>query len=338
MTIRLGLLSAANITTKAVVDPVAEVDGIELAAVGARDLDRARAVADKWEVPTAYGSYAELLADPAIDAIYVATPASHHRPWAVAALDAGKHLLVEKPLAANADDARRVAAAAAAHPELVAMEAFHWRYHPTVAYYQNLVAGGRIGTVERVEADFNLPEGYIPRDDIRWDFDIGGGATMDLGCYSIQWVRSIAGGRPEVVSANARTPVDRVDGRLDAELRWASGVTGRVTSSMVEPGGERVARLRVIGTDGELMVSNALVPHLGCSFEITTDGVTDTLDGAAVPGGELATYTHQLIAFRDAIEHGTPFPSTISDGVTNMEIIDDCYRAAGLPLRPAVPT
>lgn len=331
MTVRLGLIAASRIAVPAVVEPVGQVDGVELVAVAARDLGRARQSADEWGADRAYGSYAEVIADPDVDAVYVGTPASLHREWAIAAIDAGKHVLCEKPFAANADDARLIAAAAAAS-DVVVMEAFHWRYHPYARQIRDVLDSGVLGRIDRIEAVFDIPDGRIARDDIRWNLPLGGGATMDLGCYPIQWVRFAAGADPDVVSADAVCPVEGVDGSLVAELRWPSGVTGSIGSSMIADGDHVVASLRVTGELGTMLATNPLAPQNGGS-SITVD-TSDGTEIHEVDGS--ATYLHQLIAFRDAIVAGAEFPTTADDGVRNMEIVDACYRAAGLDPRPAL--
>ncbi len=331
MTIRLGLLAASRIAVPAVVEPVALVDGVELAAVAARDLGRAREAATTWGADRAHGSYEELLADADIDAVYIGTPASLHREWAVAAIEAGKHVLCEKPFAANADDARRIADAARAG-DVVVMEAFHWRYHPYAEQIRGVIDSGALGRLDRIEAVFDIPDGRIARDDIRWNLSIGGGATMDLGCYPIQWVRFAAGADPDGVSAVAVCPVDGVDGSLVAELRWPSGLTGSIGSSMIADGDETVIFLRVAGERGTMTATNPLAPQNG-GAELTVESA----DGTETQEVERsATYFHQLVAFRDAIVDGAAFPTTADDGVRNMEIVDACYRAAGHDPRPTI--
>jgi predicted dehydrogenase len=331
MTVRLGLLAASRIATSAVVAPASDVDGVDLAAVAARDLDRARSAADEWGIADAYGSYAELIAADDIDAVYIGTPAALHREWAIAAIEAGKHVLCEKPFASNADDARRIADAAS-DSDVVVMEAFHWRYHPYADQIRGVLDSGALGRIDRIEAVFDIPDGRIGRDDIRWNLPIGGGATMDLGCYPIQWVRFAAAAEPDVVSAIADCPVEGVDGSLTAELRWPSGVTGSVGSSMIAAGDEVVAYLKVAGEQGTMMATNPLAPQNGGALlTVETEDGTETSEV-----DRSATYFHQLVAFRDAIVDGIAFPTTADDGVRNMEIVDACYRAAGLQPRPAL--
>jgi predicted dehydrogenase len=240
-------------------------------------------------------------------------------------------VLCEKPFAANADDARRIADAARGS-DVVVMEGFHWRYHPFARQFRDVVESGVLGRIDRIEAAFDIPDGAIPRTDIRWDVPIGGGATMDLGCYAIQWVRHAAGEDPDVVSAEAVCPVEGIDGSLGAELRWPSGVTGRVHSSMIAPGDSVEAWLRVTGSEGTMLVTNPMAPQNGGSL-ISVDSGDRVWYQAGDPSN--STYFHQLVAFRDAVADGAPFPTTTDDGVRNMEIIDACYRAAGMEPRPA---
>src|SRR5262245_39806496 len=262
MTVRLGLIAASRIAQRAVVDPIGGADGVVMAAIAARDHERATDAAEAWGIPTVFHSYDELIASPEVDAVYIATPASLHRQPAIAAIEAGKHVLCEKPFAANADDARAIADAARAS-DVVVMEAFHWRYHPYAAQIRDVLDSGVLGRIARIEATVDIPDGEIPRTDIRWDLPLGGGATMDLGCYSIQWARFAAGADPEIVSAEAVCPVPGIDASLVAELRWPSGVTGSVGSSMIAPYDSVVCYLKVIGERGTMLATNPLAPQLG---------------------------------------------------------------------------
>lgn len=346
---RLGLLAAARITGPAVVEAAAQVDGVEIAAIAARSLDRAERSAAEWGVARVHPSYDALIVDPDLDAIYVATPASLHRRWTVAALAAGKHVLCEKPLGANADDARAMVDAARAEGRIL-MEAFHWRYHPLVAQVAGLLESGRVGPVTRVDGRFLLPDGRIPTDDIRWDLALGGGALMDLGCYSLQWVRwvgSVLGlGELTVTAASAICPVPDIDGSLRAEMRWVppvdhgdgldsgSGVDASIECSMIGPGESFVADLTIVGRDGTMTVTNPLAPQHGASIEIRTPAGVERLDP---DGAGSTTYRWQLEAFRDAVATGTPPVTGGGDAIDTMTLIDACYRAAGLDPRPSLP-
>ena len=327
---RLGLIAAARITEPALVAPARELDDVSLAVVGARDLARAEQAANDWGVERAVGSYEEVIASDDVGAVYIATPAGHHRHWTIEALRAGKHVLCEKPFASNADEAREMVAVGR-ETGLILMEAFHWRYHPMVAQMQAILDSGAIGTVEGADAAFDLPEGEIAMGDIRWDLAIGGGSLMDLGCYPVQWLRWLLGPTPEVVSATAVCPVERVDGHIQAELRWADGRSATLSSSMIEPNGRTDVRLSVYGSTGTMIAMNPLAPQNGAAITLETDAGREVheVDSSA-------TYLHQLVAFRDAIASGVHPVTSGDDSIQNMEIIDAIYTAAGIGPRPSV--
>ncbi|MEX1005893.1 MAG: Gfo/Idh/MocA family oxidoreductase [Acidimicrobiia bacterium] len=327
MTVRIGLLAASRIAVRAVLEPAASVDGVEVTAVAARDPLRAREMAVAWGIGSAFDSYEELVASDEIDAVYIGTPAALHRRWSSAAIEAGLHVLCEKPLAANAADAALVASAAAASDRVV-MEAFHWRYHPFV---DTMRAGlEMLGPLSRVDAWFEVEDGRIGPGDIRWNMQLGGGSTMDLGCYAVAWGRWVVGSDPVVVSAVADATPDGVDAWLTAELAWQGGISGSVHSSMVAPVGEgRGSGIVATGRHGTLQIDNPLAPQRGSTMTLDTPAGTE-----ATHAGRSNTYFHQLVAFRDAVELGAAYPTTAADGVANMAVVDECYLAAGLPARP----
>lgn len=331
--VTLGLLAAGRITGPAVVAPAELVDGVEIVAVAARSFDRARASAETWGAARAYGSYDELLADPGVDAVYIATPAALHHRWTLAALAAGKDVLCEKPLASNAAEAREMVAAAESTGRIL-MEAFHWRYHPLVAQVGELIASGRLGRIEHVHGVFDLPAGHIPRTDIRWDLRLGGGALMDLGCYPAQWVRWVMGAEPRVVSAEATCPVPDVDATFVAQLEFPDGGTGTIRCSMeaADIDGPDI-RLEIVGTDATVHVLNPLAPQHGTRIELREGGAIEEL---SVRGAATTTYQHQLAAFRDAVVTRVAPLTSGTDSVATMELIDACYRAAGLDPRPSI--
>jgi predicted dehydrogenase len=327
--VRLGVIAAANITYDAVIAPAALVDGVEIAAVAARDGARAAAVAREWDVPVAYAGYDALLADDSIDSVYIATPVTQHRAWVLAALEAGKHVMCEKPFAVNATEATEMVAAGVA-AERIVMEAFHWRYHPYVHQIRDVLDSGVIGEIVSVSSVANLPASFFGPDDIRWNFALGGGCMMDVGCYPLQWVRWLVGSEPAVVSVRADCPVPEVDGAATVELVWPSGVTGTVACSMMLPSEVRELELTAVGTLGTLTAYNPVLPQIGSTL------VVDTGDGRREYAVERSTtYSHQLRAFRDAVATGIAPPTSGDEIIANMRLLDACYRAAGLQPRPA---
>jgi len=322
--LRIGTLGAARIAPMALLRPARQVSGVEVTAVAARERSRAEPFAAKHRIPRVHGSYGDLLADPDIDAIYNPLPNSHHAEWTIRALEAGKHVLCEKPLAANAVEAEQMRAAAEKSGRVL-MEAFHWRYHPLAARLLEIVRSGELGDVRHVEAALCIP---LPLPgDIRFRLDLAGGAMMDTGCYVMNMVRTLAGAEPEVVSASALLSSPGVDRRMEADLRFPDGRTGRILSSLFSRSLVRMSA-RVLGDAGELRVFNPLAPHFYHRLTVATQ---DGRRREHLAGD--ATYTCQLRAFRDAVRDGKAFPTTAADGVLNMRAIDAVYRAAGLSPR-----
>ena len=200
-TVRIGILGAARIAPSALIKPARETSEVVVAAVAARDVSRAQAFAAKHGIAKAHDSYEALIADPDLDAVYNPLPNGLHGRWTRAALDAGKHVLCEKPFTANAAEAREVAELAAKSDRVV-MEALHYRYHPCASRIEEILASGELGKLERVEAHWCF---WMPKfSDIRYDYSLAGGALMDLGCYAVDIVRRFGGSTPEVVSAQAK--------------------------------------------------------------------------------------------------------------------------------------
>jgi len=326
--LRIGILGAARIAPAALLKPAASLDGVEVVAVAARSRDRAAKLAGKYGVPKALGSYAELLDDPDIDAVYVPLPNGLHAEWTLRALAAGKHVLCEKPLTANAAEAQLVADAAGPSGRVV-MEAFHYRYHPLAARIDAILHGEqRIGAIQRVETWMCFPLPVFS--DIRYRYDLAGGATMDAGCYALHLARFAGPGEPEVTGARAtllrlggRTQIDRA---MSIDLRYPGGATGAAHTSMWSRSLLRIG-LKVTGERGELSVPLFILPKVS-TLKLTVDGRT-TKEKVA---GD-STYTHQLRAFRDAVAGGDTNLTPPADSVLTMRLIDAAYRAAGLQAR-----
>jgi predicted dehydrogenase len=320
----LGTLGAARITPPALIAPARENANVDVVAVAARDPARARAFGQEHGIPRIHSTYVDVINDPELDAVYNPLPISHHCEWTIKALRAGKHVLCEKAIASNADEAQRMADVAR-ETGLVLMEAFHYRYHPVFLRAKDIVESRALGKLVHVDAKFTTP--IKDPQDIRMNYETGGGVTMDIGCYPIHWVRHLMGEEPEVVSATAVTGAPKVDLTLTAELLFPGGTAGRIHGSMADDVAF-ASELLAEGARGRLEVTNPLAPQLGHRIVATIDGETreETLD-------RRPTYAYQLDAFVDAVLNGTPLPTDGRDGVANMKVIDAAYRAAGLPPR-----
>ncbi|WP_436535320.1 Gfo/Idh/MocA family protein [Actinoplanes sp. HUAS TT8] len=323
---RIGVLGAARIAPAALVRPARIVDGVEVAAVAARDRDRATTFAAKHGIPVVHDGYAQLLADPSLDAVYIPLPNGRHAQWILAALDAGKHVLAEKPLTANAAQARAVQEAAD-RTGLVVMEAFHYRYHPVAARMAEIAHGGELGRIRRVETTMCFPLPLFSN--IRFQYDLAGGSLMDAGCYALHALRLLSPNEPRVVTARALTMKrdPRVDRAMTAEFDLGDAAKGRIRVSMWS---STLFSLRatVIGERGSMRVDNYVAPQGFNRFRVTVDGRSRR----EKIGGE-ATYTRQLRSFLAAVGGEATNLTPPADSVVTMTLIDDIYRAAGLPIR-----
>jgi predicted dehydrogenase len=326
--LKIGVLGAARIAPAALLKPARRTGKAEVVAVAARDNDKATAYAEKHKIPRVDESYEALLADPELTAIYNPLPNGLHGHWTIAALEAGKHVLCEKPFTANADEARRVAEAAAAHPGLVVMEAIHYQYHPMTRRLVEIVQSGELGIIKEIDMSFSAP--LARPGDIRYQLDLAGGAMMDMGCYPISLLRLLAAG-PRVTGASAKLSSSGVDRAMDARFSLPEGGTARVRCSMFS---SSVIRLHaeVVGSEGTLKVFNPFAPHFGHRVRVETASGT-----RREKFSRRATYDYQLEAFVAAVEDGAPFPTTAVDAIRTMELIDACYVAAGLPIRQPTP-
>jgi predicted dehydrogenase len=329
MTLRIGVLGASRIAELAIVGPAAEL-GHRLVAVAARDRLRAEAFAEKHAVERVVASYQDLIEDAGVDIVYNPLANSLHAPWNLAAIQAGKPVLTEKPFARNQTEARQVADAADA-AGVTMLEGFHYYFHPVTARAFGLAADGTLGDITHVEVRMAMPP--PGDDDPRWSLEMAGGALMDLGCYGLHVMRSLGrlgvpgiGGRPSITHAHADQRVPGVDAWCDVEVAFPGGATGLSANSMVAE--DHSFTIRIVGTAGDLLVHDFIKPHHDDRLTVNTP------DGTTVERlGRRPSYVYQLAAFAEHVEHGTPLPFGTADAVANMALIDSAYRAAGMEPR-----
>ena len=325
--IRFGTLGAANIAPAALLQPASRNPDVEVVAIAARNRDHAAAMAEKGGVRDVVDDYQAVIDHPDVNAIYNPLPISHHREWTLKALAAGKPVLCEKSFALNEGEAAQMAEAADA-AGLLLVEAFHYRYHPVFLRAIEIFQSGALGAIKRIEGRFHVAgERGIPATDIRMIYATGGGATMDMGCYPLSWLRHITGEEPTVVSAEAVEGPPDVDLRLAAEVAFPSGATGNASGSMAK-GEPHRWDLVVQGAQGTLTVTNPLVPHHGHEIKLETGGETKTETLT-----RRTTYDFQLDAFVRALDTGERLPTDAADAVKQMRLVDSAYRAAGMKVR-----
>jgi D-xylose 1-dehydrogenase (NADP+, D-xylono-1,5-lactone-forming) len=324
--VRWGVLSTASIG-RLVIEATAQARAAEFVAVASRDATRARAFADELGLGLSFGSYEELLASEAVDAVYVALPVSMHAEWTVRSLEAGKHVLCEKPLALRAEDAERCFAAAAAAGRLC-VEGLMWRHHPRTALARRLVAGGAIGRLASVRAALSVS---ADPGDIRRSVPLGGGALGDLGCYCVSAIRLFAGEPERVWAEQVPDGPGGVDLRLAATLRMPDDVLAQFDVGLDLP---RRDELELVGTEGKLTLPDPWLcrpDHL----ELERDGDLERLP--ADPDGTFGltdpdhdVYRIELDTVSAAIAAGDELPFSRPDAVAQATVLQALRHSADL--------
>ncbi len=319
MTIGIGLLGAARITEISIVHPVQSTPQSRLAVMAARARARAEAYAKTHNVGQVVDTYDEVVSASSVDLVYNPLPINLHAEWTIKALQAGKHVLCEKPFAMNAQEAEAMLAAAEMSGKRL-IEAFHYRYHPAFETCLAWLAADEIGEVREIHAAFDV---QIKDNgaEIRHRVETGGGAMMDLGCYPLHWTLTVMGEAPYATEASATLTPSGVDETLSADLTFASGAHARLTTSMA-PGTPLRADLKLIGTKGEIEFINPLAPHQGARLR--------TSAGREAEISPISTYTYQLASVLRAIQLGTSLPTEGSMILRQQQALDEVYSAAGL--------
>jgi predicted dehydrogenase len=324
-TVRFGILGAARIAPAALIRPARAHPEASVDAVAARDPERASAFAERYGIRRVLDGYRAVVDDPDLDAVYIPLPNSLHAEWSRAALEAGKHVLCEKPFTANADEARVVADSArqaASRGGLVVMEAFHYRYHPLARRMLEIVESGELGRTHHIETWLCAP--IADKSDIRYQYELAGGAMMDMGAYVVHMARMLGGEEPSVTSASAKLQRPEVDRAMSAELQFPSGHTASVHCSMWSSSLLHLAA-RVTGDLGELRVFNPIGPHYVSWLTVRSAAGRRTEFPSRRP-----TYSFQLDGFCDAVLRGGRVLTSPEDAVANMTVLDAVYRAANM--------
>lgn len=318
--IRWGILSTANIGRARVIPAIQQSDNGDVVAVASRTAERARTFADQLNIPTAYGSYEELIADPNVDAIYIPVPNSEHAEWSIRCAEAGKPTLCEKPLASNADEAQQIVDEFKSRSLLFA-EAFMYRFHPQTQRVKQMIDDGAVGTVHIINAAFT----FALRDEnnIRLSKELEGGSLMDVGCYCVNAMRHMTGEEPETGQAVAHFGEQTgVDEWLAGTLKFPSNITGHFDSGLRS---QRTHMYDIRGSAGRILVEQAFtVPDDQPSTIRYWHG--DAYDEIEIP----ATNHYRLMVedFADALINNRPPRFDPQDAVENMRVIDMLLASA----------
>ena len=322
--VKWGVLGAASIAVRKVIPGMQQGEYCDVAAIASRDLSKARAAAASLKIGKSYGSYEELLADPEIEAIYNPLPNHLHVPWSIKAMEAGKHVLCEKPIALNAAEAKTLLPVRDRAGVKIG-EAFMVRTHPQWLRTRELIREGRIGELRAIVGVFS----YFNRDakNVRNNPEWGGGGLMDIGCYPITMSRFMYGAEPLRVSGVLeRDPEFGTDRLASAILEFSGGHATFTCSTQMVP----YQRMQFLGTKGRIETEIPFNAPPNKATRIFVD------DGSDVGGAGIKTetipacdqYTIQGDVFCKAILEDRDVPVPLEDAIANMAVIDAIFRAA----------
>ncbi|KZO95415.1 NAD(P)-binding protein [Calocera viscosa TUFC12733] len=361
--VRFGILGAANIAPSALILPARSCPEAEVTVVGARSLEKAQEFAKKNGVAKAVQGYEAVLSDPEVDAVYNPLPNGLHYEWTMKALQAGKHVLLEKPATNTAAESERIFALAK-EKNLVVLEAFHYQFHPSAQRLKEIINSGELGGVQKITATLTAPGGFIKPDDIRFQYALGGGSTMDPGCYLTSMSRFVTGREPDsVLSASPvfqnKEQEPQIDRKMEFTLSFPAlpaeveGPTADCLCDLSTPWWGPFGLIppmpdmsvRVQCERGEATLSNFVMPSFfhGITVSGPAGSRTERVYGWGKEGVEKGwkgeswwtTYRYQLQAFVDKVQGRVP-QHWISgeDTVGNMRCVDMVYEKSGLGVRP----
>lgn len=319
--IRWGVLSTAKIGREKVIPALQKSTHNHVLAICSRDAQSAHKVADGLAIERAYGSYEELLADPDIDAIYNPLPNHLHVDWSIKALQAGKHVLCEKPLGLNTADAQRLVDAARAHPQLKVMEAFMYRFHPQWLLAKQLIDEGRIGKLHALHSHFS----YNNREpnNIRNKADMGGGALLDIGCYSISLSRWLFNEEPaQVLGQITPMPGEEVDCLTSGIMEFSTGTASFTAATKIEPR----QHVEAIGDEGSLYLDRPF--YNDGSEAVQRIRITRNRAQEVIEVPDSNHYGAMGDAFALSIFNNTQVPTPLDDAIANMRTIDALFNSA----------
>lgn len=335
-----GILGTGNIAGQFAAG-VAGAKRSRIAAVASRSEPNAKAFAERFKIERAHGTYEALLADAGVQAVYVSTPNSSHHKWTIAALEAGKHVLCEKPIAMNANEASEMFAAAKRSGRKL-MEAFMYRTHPLTRAVMERVHDGAIGTPRLVRTSFCYRTTRIAGN-VRFDRKLGGGALMDVGCYCVNLARHVAGQEPVEVSATAVFHKSGVDEEVTGWLRFPSGLTATFTCGMAVQADNSA---HLCGDEGYILVPVPWKPPvenaefvIGRSATPRQDATPGTSSMAPPPppprevlhvNAGMPLYAIEADEFAKHVLDDAPSTITAADSIGNMETLDRLRAKIGL--------
>lgn len=311
-----GLLSTAKIN-RALIPPLRVSKRTRLLGVASRNQSSADAYAREWNIPRAYGSYEAMLADPEIDVIYNPLPNHLHAEWTVKALQAGKHVLCEKPMVLTLAEADQIIAATQETGKVVA-EAFMYRHHPQTLKVKELIDSGAIGEMQLIKGAFTFT---LKREgNFRWVREYGGGSLWDVGCYPISFARMLVGVEPAEVFGWQVTGPEGSDDSFFGQMRFGNGVHMQFDCGFTST---PRSFIEIVGTAGSMQVTNAFKPGRKSEFKIIRG---DEIETIKIKGQEL--YLGEVEDMCNAILNQQPPRISLSDSRNNIAAILGLYKSA----------
>lgn len=318
--VRWGILSTAKIAVKNVVPAMQQGSHSEVVAIASRNLNKAKEVADSLNIETAFGSYEKLLNDTNIDAIYNPLPNHMHVNWSIKALQAGKHVLCEKPIALSHTEAQQLLFEAQKHPDLKVMEAFMYRHHPRWIKAKKLMQNGTIGEVKSIRSFFSYYND--DPDNIRNKPEMGGGSLMDIGCYCISVPRFLFEAEPErVLGFMEMDPDLHIDRLTSGLLEFPMGSATFTCATQLEPH----QSVDIFGTKGRIKIS---VPFNPPTDSPTVINLFTKDESREIRIDACNHYTIQGDLFSQAILEDKEVPTKLEDAVANMKIVDAVVKSS----------
>ncbi|MEO5944092.1 MAG: Gfo/Idh/MocA family oxidoreductase [Ferruginibacter sp.] len=317
--IRWGILSTAKIGREKVIPAMQEGEHSTITAIASANTEAAKTIATQHNIEKVYDSYEALLADPDIDAVYIPLPNHLHVPWSIKCLQAGKHVLCEKPIALSSAEAEELLQASLKYPHLKIMEAFMYRFHPQWHTVKKMIHDGGIGTLKNIQSTFSYYN--VDPKDIRNKKEMGGGGLMDIGCYPISISRFIFAKEPQrVFGALEFDPVFQTDTVASAILDFGNGIATFTCSTQMAP----YQRANIIGTEGRIELQ---WPFNASPENPATIWLHSKDESREINFENVDQYTLQGDQFSLAILNNEPVPTPVTDAVNNMKIIEAIFES-----------
>ena len=317
--VRWGVLSTAKIGWEKVIPAMQAGKFSEIMAIASRSKEQAQAVAERLNIPAAYGSYEELLNDPEIDAIYIPLPNHQHVEWAIKSLEAGKHVLCEKPIGLSYAEAQHLLEAAKKKPHLKIMEAFMYRFHPQWQHAKKLVNDGKAGELKTIQSFFSYYN--VDPNNIRNKKELGGGAMMDIGCYCVSLSRFIFGKEPVRVLGNVEyDPLLQTDRLASGIMDFYTGTSTFTCSTQLVP----YQRVMIFGTEARIEIE---IPFNAPPDRSTRIWLHSKNGSEEIVFDPTDQYTIQGDLFSQAVLNDEPVHTPLEDAVNNMKVIEAIFES-----------